>query len=556
METTIEGKKRIGGYLRVSTMEQAKEGFGLKTQRHHIVALVDANAYQGWVLAEIYQDDGVSGSLASRPALDRLIENAKNGKIDMVVVWKIDRLFRNMRHLLETVELLGTYGVDFKSVTEPFDTSAVGQFIFQIFGALAEFERNLIRMRTTEGKMSAVRDGYYVGTNIPYGYQVVGEPKRRKLVLLPAEAKWVRKIFDWFVISRWTPEDIAAELTKRGVPGKKDGKKSKSGKPSRKTNPPCYWNGNSIRNILQATNYIGYYNFGSHTRNKNGECVETPQGDWIAGKCAALFEKPNEVALYAKAQKRLKASNRHANGAKNLYLLSGRIRCGGCGSSLTGYVSMKKTKNYRCIKNNKTKSSFHCLAGGTSELKVTAPVWELVQTCLLKPESVFRQIEREMRQTVLHASLQKQKADLLLQKDRGLKARQDTRDLLREGILTKDEAKTDLQKNDSKIQQITDDLAAVESQLTMHADKEDKIEALRQMRKKYQRNLKNLTYEDKYTILQALVRRVTLHGEDLKIELRVPKTVQKELAKPTYGDGDPGGNRTCIYPLGEGRSIH
>lgn len=198
---------------------------------------------------------------------------------------------------------------------------------------------------------------------------------------------------------------------------------------------------------------------------------------------------------------------------------------------------MKKTKNYRCIKNNKTKSSFHCLAGGTSELKVSAPVWELVQTCLLKPESVFRQIEREMRQTVLHASLQKQKADLLLQKDRGLKARQDTRDLLREGILTKDEAKTDLQKNDLKIQQVTDDLAAVESQLTMHADKEDKIEALRQMRKKYQQNLKNLTYEDKYTILQALVRRVTLHGEDIKIELRVPKTVQKELAKPTYGDG-------------------
>jgi|GEM_PF-877731 len=224
METSIKGKKRIAAYLRVSTLEQAKEGFGLKTQRHHIEALINANAYQDWELIEVYQDDGVSGSLLNRPALDRLMEDAKKGKFDMVVVWKIDRLFRDMKHLLATVELMGTLGVDFKSVTEPFDTSAVGQFIFQIFGALAEFERNLIRLRTMEGKMSAVRDGYYVGTNIPYGYQVVGEPKRRKLVLLPAEAKWVRKIFDWFVISRWTPEDIAAELTKRGVPGKKTGR--------------------------------------------------------------------------------------------------------------------------------------------------------------------------------------------------------------------------------------------------------------------------------------------------------------------------------------------
>lgn len=138
----------IIGYARVSTTDQDPA-----LQRD---ALTAAGA------EKLYTDHGVSGSQASRPELDRMLEHARSG--DTIVVWKLDRIARSLRNLLDLVETLSENGIHLRSLTESIDTSsASGRLILAVFGALAEFERELIRERTTAGLAAARARGVKVG---------------------------------------------------------------------------------------------------------------------------------------------------------------------------------------------------------------------------------------------------------------------------------------------------------------------------------------------------------------------------------------------------------
>ena len=134
----------IIGYARVSTAEQ--------DPALQLDALTAADAER------IYTDHGVSGSCASRPELDRMLEHLREG--DTVVVWKLDRIARSLRNLLDLVETLSERGIHLRSLTESIDTgSASGRLILSVFGALAEFERELVRERTTAARARGVKVG-------------------------------------------------------------------------------------------------------------------------------------------------------------------------------------------------------------------------------------------------------------------------------------------------------------------------------------------------------------------------------------------------------------
>lgn len=136
------------GYARVSTIEQ---NVGLQLDALH-----------GAGVEKVFTDEGVSGSVSSRPELDRCMEVLREG--DTLVVWRLDRLARSLRHLLELVESLSSRGIHLRSLTESIDTSsASGRLILSVFGALAEFERSLIIERTQAGLMAARARGARIG---------------------------------------------------------------------------------------------------------------------------------------------------------------------------------------------------------------------------------------------------------------------------------------------------------------------------------------------------------------------------------------------------------
>jgi DNA invertase Pin-like site-specific DNA recombinase len=148
--------KKAAIYLRVSTTDQTVEN-----QRR---AIEQYCQLQGWRVAKVYEDVGVSGAQDRREGLDALKKDATNGKFDVVLVWKFDRLARSTQHLLEVLALLQRYGVDFVSTTEAVDTSTpAGRMVFTFLGAIAEFEREIIRERVVCGLERAKANGTTLG---------------------------------------------------------------------------------------------------------------------------------------------------------------------------------------------------------------------------------------------------------------------------------------------------------------------------------------------------------------------------------------------------------
>jgi DNA invertase Pin-like site-specific DNA recombinase len=146
IERTPNMTKRVATYLRVSTKNH---GQNLDTQR---LALQEYAKNRGFEVVEEYADHGFSGSKDSRPALDRLMKDAKARKFDAILVARFDRFARSTKHLVTALEEFGALGIDFVSLSESVDTSTpMGKMIFTVLGAVAELERNLIRERVAMG---------------------------------------------------------------------------------------------------------------------------------------------------------------------------------------------------------------------------------------------------------------------------------------------------------------------------------------------------------------------------------------------------------------------
>jgi site-specific DNA recombinase len=210
------GPVRAAGYLRVSTAEQASEGFGLPAQESRIRLHCQA---QGWELVELYVDAGVSGAKAERPELSRLLRDAEAHAFDRVVVLKLDRLGRSLNGLLELYKQLEESGVTVASVHESLDTGTpYGRFFRNILGSLAEFERDVIAERVRSGKVEKAKVGGSLGGFVPYGY--VRRPDG--LQVDPAAAAVVRRIFAERVQGR-TLAEIATDLNADAVPSARGG---------------------------------------------------------------------------------------------------------------------------------------------------------------------------------------------------------------------------------------------------------------------------------------------------------------------------------------------
>ena len=157
-------------YIRVSTEDQAKEGYSLEVQREYLESFASREGYE---VFKVYCDDGIIAYSTRRPALQELLQDAKAKKFDLVLVHKIDRFIRNLKDLLNLVDELSSCGVGFKSATEPFDTTtSAGKLMFQQLGSFAEFERNRIAERVFPGMLKGVQRGNWQGARYsPYGYK-------------------------------------------------------------------------------------------------------------------------------------------------------------------------------------------------------------------------------------------------------------------------------------------------------------------------------------------------------------------------------------------------
>jgi DNA invertase Pin-like site-specific DNA recombinase len=185
---------RVAIYTRVSTDDQST-----KTQEHELRQYAKN---RGWAVQRVYTDHGFSGASEKRPALDELLRETRKRKFDVVLVWKFDRFARSLRQLVSALELFRKFGIDFVSATEAIDTSLPsGELVFQIFGAIAQFERALIGERVKAGLAQARRNGKRIGR--PPVRSLTPE-ERGRLRKEHLKGKSLRKLAESYGVTLWT----------------------------------------------------------------------------------------------------------------------------------------------------------------------------------------------------------------------------------------------------------------------------------------------------------------------------------------------------------------
>src|SRR5690554_3770749 len=198
-------RQRCAIYTRKSSEEGLDMEFNsLDAQREACEAFVTIQKAEGWAtIRERYDDGGFSGGTLERPGLKRLIQDVEAGLIDVIVVYKIDRLSRSLMDFAKLVEIFDRNQVTFVSVTQSFNTTtSMGRLTLNILLSFAQFEREVIGERIRDKFAASRRKGMWMGGPVPLGYVV----KDRKLVIEPAEAEQVRTIFRLYARSSSTAQ--------------------------------------------------------------------------------------------------------------------------------------------------------------------------------------------------------------------------------------------------------------------------------------------------------------------------------------------------------------
>ncbi|WP_456789757.1 recombinase family protein [Cellulomonas sp. P5_C5] len=357
MTSSTSTPTRAAVYLRVSSEEQV-EGTSLTTQEERCRAYIDA---QGWQLAEVYADEGVSGAKASRPALDRLLADCAAGRVQAVVVLKADRFSRNLGHLLTTLDQLTAQGVTFRSVTEAIDTgSTSGRAMTGMLGVFAQMERDLIRERTRSGVNAKVRaGGWGGGQEPPYGYRIAGSGRDAKLAVDDREAALVRQALEMILDQQLSALQTAVRLNALGMT------------PRHAT----AWTSQNLRQFLRRGEWDGRWTFGK--TGTSSERITVPVEPIVSPQRFAQLQ----AYLAGTAQTR---------GAAQTHPLSGRMRCT-CGAVMTGIArGDRANRRYRCSHGRTDpRRDFRCLEPSLLGQRVDDAVWGQVLDLLTDPDRLM-----------------------------------------------------------------------------------------------------------------------------------------------------------------------
>jgi site-specific DNA recombinase len=321
--------RRCAIYTRKSTSVGLEQDFNsLDAQRESCVAYIQRQP--GWAIVdERYDDGGFTGANIERPAFQRLLSDIEAGKIDVVVVYKVDRLSRSLLDFAKLMERFGTSGASFVSVTQNFSTAdAMGRLTLNMLMSFAEFEREMIGERTRDKIAAQRRRGKWTGGTVPLGYSV--EDKR--LVVNDLEAVLVREVFSLYLQQRSTLAvarllNESRRSTKRHV--------AANGR-LREARP---WTKADVTRLLRNPVYAGY--MGSHGEPHEGA------HELIVDR--EMFSKVH--GLIEDAARPTKDRGRNPD-----YVLRGLLRCACCGSAFTPASTRKgrtEYRYYRCTKRDK-----------------------------------------------------------------------------------------------------------------------------------------------------------------------------------------------------------
>lgn len=330
-------KVKVYTYTRVSTAMQI-DGYSLDAQKARMKAFADYNDYE---IVGTDEDAGKSGkSIEGRMEFNRMMEDIKSGKdgVSYVLVFKLSRFGRNAADVLSTLQIMQDFGVNLICVEDGIDSSKdAGKLMISVLSAVAEIERENIRVQTMEGRIQKAREGKWNGGFAPYGYQLTDG----KLYINEEEATAIRVIFDQYVNTDIGANGVAKYLENHGIR-----------KIQRQNGKNPLFDAHLVRIILKNPVYCGKIAYGRRktekvhgTRNEY-HLVEQDNYILVDGQHEAIIAEDvwqaAQVKLIAQAKK-----YEHVNKAKDTrtHLLSGIVKCPVCGAGMYGNKSIKSKKD-------------------------------------------------------------------------------------------------------------------------------------------------------------------------------------------------------------------
>ncbi len=528
---------RVIGYLRVSTAEQAEEGYSIDAQENVIRQKCEA---EGKELVGIYADRGISGkAMTNRLQLQQLLQDAKAGKFDEVWTWKTNRMARNQYDLLTIVKELEKYNVAFKSCSEAFDTSTpAGKLMMNVLASIGEFERETIVDNVKLGMKQRARTGKWNG-GIVLGYKsVIINENNTKLEIVPEEANTVRKIFKLYASGKGL-RAITNLLNHEGY----------------KTKKGNMFGTGAVKDILMNPVYIGKirYNVRENWNEKRRRGIN---------KAPILADGEHEaiipIKLWDKVQELYKVKcGKPKKTFESNYILTGLMKCPVCGASMVAGRTKKKRKDgtynitkYYVCGNWRNKGTAACHSNGVraeyAEQYVLSRVKEVVfNEKILK--DIVKNLNKERKDIIVplereQEQLTKSLRDLENRKNRVF-------ELYEDGTIDKQTLAQRMENITAEIDVQSRRRIQLQKELESNDSVTIPYEVVKGTLGNFHKLLEITAPEDKKTLLQLIINKITIKDKkDIdSIELHFDEKVQKYFINNNEGESpDDGGSPSFI----------
>jgi DNA invertase Pin-like site-specific DNA recombinase len=344
--------KKVGGYVRVSTFEQAEKGTSIDEQKRIVR---EECLKRGWQLVQIYCDEGASGKLTDRQGLDDLQKDAYTGMFQTIMFTKSDRLTRSIRDLSNLWHDWTEAGIEIICVEQPEINSngIYGKMMRNLLGIFAEWERDAIIERTASGRMARWRNNEAIMGSLPYGYEF--DKDNRRIVFNFDKKIICKRIFRMYLNQGLNTREIAFRLSKASIP-------TPRGRNGR-------WHYATINKILKNPAYTGKAEFNMYKYktliSKNdqqytGRSTEKKDKDkWITMKFPPIISKDSHKKILERMKSKSSVFSRTNRFHEKYFLLENiRFFCGECGGKMKVSASCKKYRPdrfytyYRCLRNS------------------------------------------------------------------------------------------------------------------------------------------------------------------------------------------------------------
>ncbi|EIF2808097.1 recombinase family protein [Clostridium perfringens] len=505
-------RKLIAIYCRVSTEEQSENGYSIDEQER---LLEEWCKKMGYVIYKCYSDRGISGkNIKDRPALKELLSDAKAGKFDMVISWKINRVSRKLEDVLKIVNLLEKNNITFKSYSEPFETDTpAGRMQFQMMALIGEFERGTIAQNVKMGMIAKAKSGNWCGGRV-LGYDLVpnNSPEeekkgKNKLEINEKEAEIVRFIFNEYSKGKGY-KAITNKMNKLGYKTKKGNNFSVG----------------SIRDILTNPVYIGEirYNVRQNWSEKRRRNIN-PNPIRVKGKHEAIIDRElwDKVQLILESKKG--KPSRIYDGE---YPLTGILRCPKCGAGMvisrttnTLADGTKKRIAYYCCGNWKNKGTSVCNSNTIRVDKANEHVFKKIEELVSNEamiKAVVKNINKERKDKVKPAK--RLLGDIDKEIEKLDKRKRKIFEAYEDDILTKDEFQTRKNELNEKIRILEEEKKPLLNTISEEVSEEIPYEFIKDILMNFSKVLNSsVSREQQKKLLHMIISEITMN-ESRKID--------------------------------------